>query len=165
MLKLIVPWVFQLSTWTSLQRTFSLFSSAYMYGCQLCFAHVLCCAFIFAIHFFLSLAKCGQMLTICLSCLVFSRYATDWTLLIPFLALSSIFVFYRHNLELILDRFLFIIPCVFPAFYMYIIEPILGFVYLRYWIPVKGRLRMAFLDLFLTGFNWLQVNQYYNLHQ
>ena len=110
----------------------------------LCTCPVLCLHF--AIYFFLSLAKCGQMLTICLSYLVFSRYATDWTLLIPFLALSSIFVFCRHNLELILDRFLFIIPCVFPAFYMYIIEPILGFVYLRYWIPVKGRLRMAFLD-------------------
>ena len=57
MLKLIVPWVFQLSIWTSLQRTFSLFSSAYMYGCQLCFARVLCCAFIFAIYFFFVIGK------------------------------------------------------------------------------------------------------------
>ena len=93
------------------------------------------------------------ILTICLSCLMFSWHATDdCTLLFPF---SSIFVFCRHNYELILDRFLFIIPCVFPAFYMYIIEPIVGFVNLWYWIPVKGQLRMAFLDWFLTGFHWL----------
>ena len=72
MLKLILPWVFQLLTWTSLQETFSLASSVYIYGCQLCFAHILCSAFIFAICFCLSLAKCGQILTICLSCLVFS---------------------------------------------------------------------------------------------
>jgi len=123
MLKLILPKFFQLLAWTSLQKTFSLVRSAYMYGCQLCFAHVLCSAIIFAIYFCLSLAKCGQILTICLSCLVFSWHATDFTLLFPF---SSIFVFCRHNYELILDRFLFIIPCVFPAFYMYIIEPILG---------------------------------------
>ena len=129
MLKLILPWVFQLLTWTSLQKTFSLVSSTDMYGCQLFFAHVLCSAFIFAIYFCLSLAKCGQILIICLSCLVFSWYATDCTLLIPF---SSIFVCCRHNYyELILDRFLFIIPCVFPAFYMYIIEPIAGFVNLQ----------------------------------
>ena len=152
MLKLILPWFFQLLTWTSLQKTFSLVSSTDMYGCQLFFAHVLCSAFIFAIYFCLSLAKCGQILIICLSCLVFSQYATDCTLLFPF---SSIFVFCWHNYELILDRFLFIIPCVFPAFYMYIIEPIVGFVNLRYWIPVKGQLRMAFLDWFLTGFHWL----------
>ena len=70
------------------------------------------------------------ILTICLSCLMFSWHATDdCTLLFPF---SSIFVFCRHNYELILDRFLFIIPCVFPAFYMYIIEPIVGFVNLQY---------------------------------
>ena len=48
MLKLILPWFFQLSTWTSLQKTFSLVSSAYMYGCQWCFEHVLCSTFIFA---------------------------------------------------------------------------------------------------------------------
>ena len=48
MLKLILPWFFQLLTWTSLQKTFSLVSSAYMYGCQWCFEHVLCSAFIFA---------------------------------------------------------------------------------------------------------------------
>ena len=84
MLKLILPCFFQLLTWTSLQKTFSLVSSAYMYGCQLCFAHVLYSAFFFTICFNLSLAKCGQILTICLSCLVFSWYATDCTLLIPF---------------------------------------------------------------------------------
>ena len=60
MLKLILPWFFQLLTWTSLQKTFSLVSSAYMYGCQWCFEDVLCSAFIFAIYFCLSLAKCGQ---------------------------------------------------------------------------------------------------------
>ena len=52
MLKLIFPWFFQLSTWTSLQKTFSLVSSAYMYGYQWCFEHVLCSVFIFAIYFF-----------------------------------------------------------------------------------------------------------------
>ena len=60
MLKLILPWFFQLLTWTSLQKTFSLVSSAYMYRCQLFFAHILCSAFIFAFYFCLSLAKCGQ---------------------------------------------------------------------------------------------------------
>ena len=28
-----------------------------------------------------------------------------------------------------LDKFLFIMPCVFPAFFMYIVDPILGLVY------------------------------------
>ena len=124
-----------------------------MAASKLFFAHVLCCAFIIAIYFCLSLAKImwtKLILTICLSCLVFSWHATDCTLLFPF---SSIFVFCRHNYELILDRFLFIIPCVFPA--LYIIEPFVGFVNLRYWIPVKGQLRMACLDWFLTGFHWL----------
>ena len=154
MLKLILPWFFQLSSWTSLQKTFSLVSSAYMYGCQLCFEHVLCSAFIFCNLFLFVIGKMWTklILTICLSCLVFSWHATDCTLLFPF---SSFFVFCRHNYELIFDRFLFIIPCVFPAFYMYIIEPIVGFVNLQYCIPVKGQLRMAFLDWFLTGFHWL----------
>ena len=154
MLKLILPWFFQLLTWTSLQKTFSLVSSTYMYGCQLFFAHVLCSFFIFAIYFCLAFGKMWTklILTICLSYLVFSWHATDRRLLFPF---SSIFVFCQHNNELILDRFLFVIPCVFPAFCMYFIEPIVGFVNLRYWIPVKGQLRMAFLDWFLTGFHWL----------
>ena len=57
MLKLILPWFFQLSSWTSLQKTFSLVSSAYMYGCQLCFEHVLCSAFIFCNLFLFVIGK------------------------------------------------------------------------------------------------------------
>ena len=52
--------------------------------------------------FFIGKMWTKLILTICLSCLVFSWHATDCTLLFPF---SSIFVFCRHNYELILDRF------------------------------------------------------------
>ena len=57
MLKLILSCLFQLLSWTTLQKTFSLASSAYMYGCQLCFAHVLCSAFIFCNLFLFVIGK------------------------------------------------------------------------------------------------------------
>ena len=57
MLKLILSCFLQLLSWTTLQKTFSLASSAYMYGCQLCFAHVLCSAFIFCNLFLFVIGK------------------------------------------------------------------------------------------------------------
>ena len=117
MLKLILPKFFQLSTWTSLQKTFSLVSSAYMYGCQLFFAHVLCSAFIFAIYFCLSLAKCGQILTICLSCLVFSWYATDCTLLIPSSSMFFLSAQLRINFGQISVYYNLCLPCILHVHY------------------------------------------------
>ena len=47
------------------------------------------------------------------------------------------------------------LPCILHVHCCLCLKPIVGFVNLWYWIPVKGRLRMAFLDWFLTGFHWL----------
>ena len=87
------------------------------YGCQLCFAHVLCSAFIFAIGFCLSLAKCGQILIICLSCLVFSWYATDCTLLFPFSSIFFLSAQLQSNFGQISIYHTLCLPCILHIHY------------------------------------------------
>ena len=103
---------------------------------------------IFVIYRCFVSAQCGRI--ICLSCLEFSWYTTC-TLLIPFLALS-IFALCGHNLYYSCN-YLFIMPCVFPAFYMYIIDPVLhvGLVGLAVFGCQRAKLGPPYCTGFLLG--------------
>ena len=62
-----------------------------------------------------------------LPCVFLVSYRLDIT--DPVVGLILYFCFLPAQFRINFGQISFVIPCVFPAFYMYIIEPILGFVY------------------------------------